>query len=152
MSNEVNNFMVVIRSLLLLLVVVKLTAPLVGGSAALRNRELRCTIVNTAGCWALFVKIDQLSAQCPPNAFAGRWALSTSNERSIKRGLRAELLCTYVCGLSNFSIFRSPGTKNTVCRVCSKALQHPPTTCNITIDRESTGNINIYNVTLVETS
>ena len=35
MSNEVNNFMVVIRSLLLLLVVVKLTAPLVGGSAAL---------------------------------------------------------------------------------------------------------------------
>ena len=85
MSNEVNNFMVVIRSLLLLLVVVKLTAPLVGGSTALMNSKLMYSIVNTAGCWALVVKIDLLSAQCPPNAFAGRWALSRSNERSIKQ-------------------------------------------------------------------
>jgi len=34
------------------------------------------------------VNIDLLSAQRPPNMFAGRWALSKSNERSIKSYLR----------------------------------------------------------------
>ena len=38
----------------------------------------------------LLVNIDLLSAQSPPNTFAGCWALSRSNERSIKPGLRGK--------------------------------------------------------------